>query len=312
MTSLTRILKHKAFKNLREWFKYHFPNPGFNCGNIEIIGTNGETSNYAGDIGTAFDYLFRFKLEQLNDIKEDSSPTTWVAFHALKKLPAHLKEEAEEKFKKVVFHYLELVKEDVVNDDLFEACLFLNYLDVLYRTGLIADDFGESNPDKINELKAIYENVDWEQFKTNKTCVLNPIFGGIISNVGADGDLNFEDILVDIKCTSSIKIERSYLNQLLSYYFLHLLDDSKDKQEIKKIGIYFARADYLWVMKLDDFYSFLELKKRANEFKELIVNPSLDLLPEKLEKRTVTNSLEWDAIQKNVERVLSDLNKDDK
>lgn len=304
--SLTRRLKHKAFKNLRAWFKHHFPNPGLSSGDLDVVETKGSTANYGGDIGTAFDYLFRFKMEQLNDIKEDCSPTTWIAFHALNELPAHLKEEAEQKFTKTVFHYLELVREGVVNDHLFDACLFLNDLDIVYRTGRIVDDFSESNTDKIKELRAIYENVNWEQFRTSKTCLLNPSFDKVIPNLSADGDLIFEDILVDIKCTSNIKIERIYLNQLLSYYFLHLLDESSGKKEIKKIGIYFARADYLWVMNLDDFDSFQELKKRAEEFKALINNPDVDLLPEKPEKKSVTNTVEQQKLLDKIKRKLKE------
>jgi len=92
------------------------------------------------------------------------------------------------------------------------------------------------------------------------------VFGGIIPTIA--GDLIFDVTLIDVKCGSNIKIDRFFLNQLLSYYFLNLLDTSKDKKEINKIGIYFARVDILWVHNLNDFNTIDEL----HQFSQNLLN----------------------------------------
>jgi hypothetical protein len=308
--SFTKRLKHKDFKNLRNWFKYHFPNPGLSHGDLNVIGTQGKTSNYGGDIGTAFDYLFRFKMEQMNEVEGNHSPENWVALKGFAKFDVSFQETIEPQLEHVVFHYLELVRENKISDGLFEACLFLNQLDIYYRTGIVDEDFGKADKKKIKELGRIYDSIDWNKFAIKTKYTLNPIFGVAELNIGADGDFIFNKTLIDIKCSKTIKLERFFLNQLIGYSLLNLLKDKDQQYDIDTIGVYFARADYLWIMKLDDYYSFDELKDRAEEFKELIVNPSLDLLPENREKRNISNTLDSVVISKNVERAFASLNKD--
>jgi len=43
--ALTKILKYKAFQNLRNWLKYHFPNPGMNPPELKVVESQGQTSN---------------------------------------------------------------------------------------------------------------------------------------------------------------------------------------------------------------------------------------------------------------------------
>lgn len=302
--SLTSRLRHRAFKHLRKWFTYHFPNPGIDHKPESVIATQHSSSSYSGDIGTAFDYLFRFKIEQNSGVKEETGHETWVAYKSYQNLTPKYKRMAKPKFELAKKCYNEFIKENVVNNDLFASCLFLNQLDIMYRTGYVFDDFGDDNLDKIEELKLIFENVDWTQFNFDSNYVLNPVFGGVVENVSADADLIMDKTLIELKCVKQIKLERFHLNQLISYCLLNLLKPKKEQYEIDKIGIYFARADYLWLMKLEDFYDKKELKKRAKEFEQLITNPHLDLLPEKPGKRSVSNSLEGQETLKRIKKLF--------
>lgn len=306
--SLTARIKHRAFKNLRKWFIYHFPNPGLDYKSDNVITSQKTSSSYSGDIGTAFDYLFRFKIEQNNKTLKATGPESWVAYTSYKNLKPRFKKIAKPKFELAVRGYEDFINDNVINDELFDSCLFLNQLDICYRTGHIFEEFGNDDIDKREELKSIFENVDWSKFNSNSNYILNPVFEGLIENVNADADLIMDKTLIELKCVSQIKIQRFQLNQLLGYYFLNLLKPKKEQYDIDSIAIYFARADYLWEMKLEDYYPKKELIKRAKEFEKLMVNPSLDLLPENPGKRSVTNSIEQQEIYDNVMRIFKDYN----
>lgn len=310
--SLTKRLKSKSFKNLKEWYKHYFASPSLGKIPKDIILPEKQSSSYSGDIGTAFDYLFRFKLQFLNkNIKGETSPASWVAFKALMKLPDNLKEKALKVFEQVVFDYTQLTVEGKVTTSTFESCIFLNYLDIYFRTGIVAEDIFSQHTTKVNELKRLYENVSWEQFKTNKSCYLNPGFNLPTGDLPSDGDVIIGDALIDIKCTKSVKIERYYLNQLLGYYFLDLLSEKNNYGQINKIGIYFARADLLWTIKLSEFFTKKEYKILAKEFYALIKDPTLQFDPSshniKPKKRLMTSVSEERLNKDLLDKVLKKL-----
>ncbi|NJL75286.1 MAG: hypothetical protein HC892_09910 [Saprospiraceae bacterium] len=80
--SLTSILKSSQFRDLKERLRVDFPRPKFKLKG-EIIAPP-KTKNY-GIIGTAFDYLLRFKLEK--EFKEHTeSRENWVADSAIESI----------------------------------------------------------------------------------------------------------------------------------------------------------------------------------------------------------------------------------
>lgn len=277
---LSKKLRTKESKNLREWFNYKFDNPGIGIANIfRLIPTKGETSKYAEQIDIAFSYLFRFKMEQINETEGENSPESWTAYKELKKLTLNSREEAEQRFELAVKHFEEFVKNGIVSKELFESCLFIGQLDLISTTGSVPRNFGEINKDQINELRAIYEKVSWEQFKNDKSCVLNPSFGGILPDLEGNGDIIIGDTLIDINCSNSFSIHRFNLNRLISFYLLNLLYSSENEKKINKIGIYFARADFLWEMDMKQFHPIRDLYDYADEFRVLITDPNLNLVP---------------------------------
>jgi hypothetical protein len=68
---------------------------------------------------------------------------------------------------------------------------------------------------------------------------------------GADADLILDNVLIDIKVTKHLKLEREHLNQIIGYYILSLIggvNENPHDKPIDTIGIYFARYGALWVV----------------------------------------------------------------
>ena len=87
--SLTSILRDKSRSNIKDWLKHYFPNPGINeKSEIKVIPKqiNGA---YLGEIGTAFDYLFRFKLERINK-STFHKRNNWIAYGGLEQIQINL------------------------------------------------------------------------------------------------------------------------------------------------------------------------------------------------------------------------------
>ncbi len=91
----------------------------------------------------------------------------------------------------------------------------------------------------------------------------------------ADGDLLIDDLLIDVKTTKELSLEREAFNQLIGYYSLYKIDGidgAPPQHEVKRLGIYFSRYAYLHVIRVEDvidaqrFPQFLEwFKERANK-----------------------------------------------
>ena len=86
--SLTSLIK--SDKELRDKIKKAFSRPKLEKNKPLLVEPH--TRRY-GLVGTAFDYMFRFYLERLNNIQNESKP--WIAEQAIALLPS-----GEEVYKK--------------------------------------------------------------------------------------------------------------------------------------------------------------------------------------------------------------------
>jgi hypothetical protein len=286
--SLTSILSYsnKDFKELRDLLTTHFPIPKFRT--EELMKAEPLTKDYML-IGTAYDYLLRFNLEKLYKKKVFSDK--WVAESALshfktkfegvfgsgnfadnhdyeelieyfekrQKLHEVQRKRVPEKFKECKQIYSQFINSKL-NDksQLIESTLFLARLDNVYRAGERMNKYITFLPeDELNiiDLKQLESICDFNVFKPKKKLILNPSFGAGSRLVeGADADLIVDDTLIDVKVTKELKLTRPHFNQILGYYLLYLIggvDKHKDI-EIKNIGIYFARHNVLWKVKINE------------------------------------------------------------
>jgi hypothetical protein len=120
------------------------------------------------------------------------------------------------------------------------------------------EDISKEDKEDIQSLLSIIPS---EVFKSNERCIINPTFAlieqdstlihDLFGTVGSFGDLILDDMLIEVKVTKEFKLERKYLDQLLGYYALYRIynfDEIPVSEEIKKLGIYFARHGYLHVI----------------------------------------------------------------
>jgi hypothetical protein len=254
--SLTSYLTDPEHSQLREKFRTYFQRPPFAL--KDEIKAAPLTKNY-GIVGTAFDYLLRFKIERHN--KNKCFASHWVADHAFQELEDRFegdeKKEFQNRYYKAKEAHTEYLLSGRLTDELIAYTLFLAKLDLYIRSGLIASDlFYETDLD-VMDLRNLYNAVNIKDFNVKKQCFLNPTFGKSSMMVGgADADMILDDTLIDIKVTKHLKLEREYLNQLLGYYIIAVIGGINGNHKgavIKNVGIYFARYGILWKVPLSAF-----------------------------------------------------------
>lgn len=267
--SLSKFLN---IKDVRERFRLEFPNL-YNLQEKMPLLAPPLTKNYQL-VGTAFDYLLRFYIKLLNT---NAIESTWVAGSSLKLIEARLKIGRErnspdyevirplleywcEEGKKIILeakkNYSTFLRAGELSDDLMRSTLLLSKLDFIRRAGYIKGDIVSIDEDDITDLESLFTVINPEFFKTNKTCILNPTFGEGSKLVGgADADMIIGDALIELKTTKKLQFTQKYLNQLIGYYILHKIgsiDGIREEIEIKKIGVYYSRHAYLYLLNIKD------------------------------------------------------------
>jgi hypothetical protein len=293
--SLTSFLNNR---DVIERFKQEFKSPIFNT-NHKLLAP--PLTKHYSMVGTAFDYLLRFRIERENP-KAITRP--WVAQIGAALMQVQVLTSSatvrykiangklvretvgddglkivEKKINEAKKNHSAFLKNGKLSDDLIKSVLLLAQLDIVVRTGRPDPKLGTIDNKDVEDLRNITSLVEAQFFKAKKICLLNPTFGKGSELVGgADADLIIDDALIDIKTTMYLRLIRRDFNQLIGYYSLYRMSGFKDvskNHKIKKIGIYYSRFGYLHFMNVDDvinqktFPQFLTwFKKRAKEEQE--------------------------------------------
>lgn len=237
-------------------------------------------------VGTAVDYLLRFKVKHING-KRLANADDWIADKALGMLHGHLLSLGSKKVglgrmnktsvsaerlleslaanhKAAKKHVSAYLKSGKTTDDLIESAIFLARLDAFYRAGFVDPGLLERDADVLQDTRSVFLQAQDEHFTVIRSCYLNPTFGkGSRLVGGADADLILDDMLVDIKTTMHLRLDRSYFDQLLCYYVLSLIggiNGSTKNKSIKKVGIYYSRHGLMWSAAISDLGSDEEWK----------------------------------------------------
>ncbi len=267
--SLTEFI---SIPEIRQWLSEQFTMPSVKT--PVDMQVEPKSANY-GLIGTAFDYLLRFKIKQLNT---SASTKPWVAEVALntipqdydetelkamsksrgipidilrdfedlkiKRQPDSLRTKVEKLITEANQIYNNYLESGIMNDDVIRSSVHLAQIDPIYRANYIDPNMGKVDNIVIQELKELIAIADDNLFIAKKHCFLNPTFGIASREVGgADADFIIDGCLVDIKTTKSSKFTRELLNQLVGYYLLNEIGGINGKRnvEINTMGIYFSR-----------------------------------------------------------------------
>jgi hypothetical protein len=107
-----------------------------------------------------------------------------------------------------------------------------------------------------------------EQFTPWSHIILNPGFGTDLIN--ADADLVVDEMLIEVKVTKHLKLSREHFNQLIGYYLLYLIGGIPQNKQLKisKLGVYFARHNFLWTVGVDQIGNKLAFKKATAILKQ--------------------------------------------
>lgn len=247
--SLTRFLKNKDIKKL---LSDNFEKPKGKIGEIRII----SNTRHPALIGTAFDYLMRFCLKYYN---QNAEVEEWIAEKACKMLEVFQPEGV------IAQNIIEFAKESYssylvdgkITDKLLKSTLQLAQLDVYYRSSYIPENIGSTDDGDIQELKKLIKLVNFDDFKAESYCSLNPTFGEASRLVmGADADIVIDNKIIDIKTVSSNYLTTEMFQQNIGYYLLGRIGGigrNKIKgSTIEKIGFYFSRHGILKLYNIKD------------------------------------------------------------
>lgn len=278
-------------KDVRDRFRQEFRKPRFAV-KKELLAP--PLTNRFGLVGTAFDYLMRFYLERLNP---DAITVEWVAEHSINNPLSPLLKDVvldaetdevlsftETELTRKSRSIIERAKKDYraylssgeLVDDLLESTLRLAQLDPIYRAGIIDENLGIVHEEDVADLRNLITIVDPDLFNVQDLCLLNPTFGQGSSLVdGADADLYLDGVIIDIKTTKKLELQRRHFDQLVGYYVLHEIDgvgELRPKPEVTSLGIYYSRYAHLHTIELHEvidrqtFPDFLKwFQKRASE-----------------------------------------------
>lgn len=283
--SLTTFLE---IKDVRAKFSQEFPKPKFNLKKQILVPPI--TKHYSL-VGTAFDYLMRFYLKCMNP---KAITGEWVAELAVEKMrllelsfsldsreseikiDSNLLRKVDQIIPQAKIVYSNYLKSGEMNDEVIKSTILLAQLDTYFRAGVIDENLGMIDEGDIVDLKNLISNVNPDIFKAKKLCILNPTFGQASTLVGgADADFLIDNMLIDIKTTKKLELDRDYFNQVIGYYVLFRIggiDDAPFDAKIETLGIYYSRYGELYAIPLKavtnetKLPSFIEwFKKRAAE-----------------------------------------------
>ena len=152
------------------------------------------------------------------------------------------------------------------DDYLARLCVIAAHLEAMYRTGVVSNWFLEAEAMTPNQLLAsipgaqvsdITQMAEKLRFAFSDRMpgrvVSNPAFTRPELNIGADGDIVLDDCLVDIKTTTSAKVSRVMLHQVVCYALL----DKDNLYGIRKVGLYMARQGALIAWPLPELLMLL-------------------------------------------------------
>lgn len=230
-------------------------------------------------IGTAADYLLRFYAKYINPQAEEDEGG-WAAERALRVLQRRGENNLYEIGNVIVaearHNYLNFLETGKFSDELLKSTLLLAKLDPLTRrSDYIVKNLEFIDKEDIADLRNLINIVEPNVFRTQGRVLLNPDFGpGSLLVKGADADLILDDLLIDVKTTIKLTLDRKAFDQLLGYYVLSLIERRFDPEieEIRRLGIYFSRYAYLYEFPVDQvinpqtFPQFVKwFEKRAQE-----------------------------------------------
>jgi len=291
-------------KDVRARFSEEFSKPKFSV-KKEILAP--PVTKHYSLVGTAFDYLMRFYVKQLNP---NTITKEWVAelsVERMKKLRRaydsqknimpineNTLEKANEMLTQAKRAYSDYLNSGEISNEVIKCTILLAQLDTYIRANIIDENLGIIDDGDVADLNKLISLVNPDSFKAKELCILNPEFGEASELIGgADADLVIDNLLIDIKTTTNLEFKRDHFNELIGYYTLYKIGGISDASAVLKIenlGIYYSRYGELYtfpvtsVIPVNKFLPFIGwFKQRATQFSKSRID-LLELLGGEVDK----------------------------
>ncbi|MCY7542546.1 hypothetical protein P9173_09075 [Bacillus safensis] len=208
-------------------------------------------------IGTAFDYLARFRVAQI--IKKKIVLNELVAYNGLRKLQMFTRDESLEKrtYKPLQKTINKYIKRNLsLNNDFCEMALILANLERYSRANIFSgvnesDIFEIKRFDvlsaELHRLMKVFEDrfIDSGIISTESNVVFNPHFGIASLLVdGADADIYVDGTLYDFKVVKEVGYRSPDALQLTGYYLLNQLLKEIEKKYITVESLPYADIEF--------------------------------------------------------------------
>lgn len=265
--SLTALIKND--KELRDKIRSAFSRPKLEK-NKPLL-AEPLTKNYAL-VGTAFDYIFRFFLEKINNSSNPSQ--VWIAERGISLFGEEVFEIGSEIIKNVKELKEEFIQTGNLSEELIRQTLRMSYIDIVYRAPVGIEDIGKDvGKADIEDIKNQFSLIDEKLFRSEEICLLNPEFGEATRLVrGADADFLIDKKLIDIKTTKNLQLQLKDFCQIIGYLMLHRISgiDERKDVEIDQLGIYYSRYGYLFLFDIKDLIDDCSLQTFTEWFERRI------------------------------------------
>ena len=275
--SLTSFI---SIHDVKERFSQEFPLPRASLRGTMIAPP--VTKNYTL-MGTAFDYLMRFRLERLNPgcVTQPWVAETSVELTGIVPRLGFAEKQAESLLKFAKESHEAYIKTGDLSQDVLKSTVYLAQLDGIYRAGMSDPNMGTVDPGDLEDLRHLVDAVKPELFTAHLHCLLNPTFGKASLLVGgADADIYLDNTLIDIKTTKYLEFNREQYNQLVGYYLLTKISGhvgTLKSPSVKRVGIYFSRYGVLHTIPTD----VIDAKGDLNAFAQWFTERAKKEFPER-------------------------------
>lgn len=226
-------------------------------------------------INSALNYLLLFKLKKINSNFLNSPCIAKMSLEIARVNSSKVFHEKArkiiEKSEKNLSGYYDN-KNNCINNSILESAFYLAQLEEYVLNG--NEIVIRPHPQDLKELKCLMELFDSSNFKSKKICLWNPSFEGSRLVGGAKIDLVVDDIIIKIDNSENLKGSCENFNQLIGQYMLYCLGGigGMDKSnKIRKIGIYFSRFAFLYVLDLESIINEEKFSEFLHWFEEKAV-----------------------------------------
>jgi hypothetical protein len=255
--SLLRIINNPAARRVLD---AHITKPDVECRKVMVVPPRAGAN--ASRVGTALDYALRFGLLA----RHGGSHRPTIAEQAAelivrRRFPLPTADAAERQRLAdrcaTARHALDRIGTGrELTQPVAEAALILAGYDPVYRAGEPGGLNREPDVAEIEDLVRLYGVVPWDDFAPRQRLVPNPTFNeGSALVGGGDGDLLIDDMLIEIKTTKELTLERETIRQVVCYAVLANrfgVYGWPATRTVHRVGVYVARARKLYVFPLRD------------------------------------------------------------